>query len=177
MMARGKARGMALLEVLVMGFIALLVAIPIYNAILVSEHEAMTSEDYRLAELVAERAVSEALGLDWTLLTGKLPVVKPLVGPPPGDAAIVARYPEYARIFASQGFKGQLEVKSLDPDLVAIEVHLEWPVKPGSKSMRSYSIVRLRARTDGAIRANWPISSGIPYVVDETEIGPTGVTP
>jgi hypothetical protein len=170
-------RGLALLEVLVVGVIALLVAIPIYNAILTSQHEAMTSEDYRLAELVAERTVSEALGVDWVVLTRNLPLTRTLSGTPPGDEAIVARYPEYARIFASQGFTGQLEINALAPDLLSIEVHIEWPVKPGSKTKRSYSILRLRARSDGAVRSNWRLSSGIPYKVDETEASPTAVTP
>ena len=170
-------RALALLEVLVVGVLATLIAIPLHQLIRQSGHEAMTSEDYRQAELVAERLVSEVMALDFEKLAASVPLTRPVKGVPQGDAAIAGAYPEYARFFASQGLSGEVKVSELAKGLLAIEAHLTWPVKPGSSTRRSYSLLRLRARADGGVRGDWPISKGQLLTVDEKESPPTEETP
>jgi len=167
---RVRIRAISLLEVLIVGVIATILAIPILTSISLSGHEAMTSEDYMLAEDLCERYVQEALGLPWDKLSRSLPIRQVLGGIPPGDERIARRFPEYQQnLGGGDSFRGVLTIQKVEEGLVMIEVHLEWPVRPGSKTMRSYSLIRMKSRWDLSLGQTWTLSKGALLHLNEEE--------
>jgi hypothetical protein len=165
-------KAVSLLEVLIVGVIATILAVPILSSISLSGHEAMTSEDYMLAEALCERYVQEALGLPWAKLAGSLPIRERLSGIPPGDEQIARRFPEYRQNVAEgDTFRGELSIQKVEEGLLMIEAHLEWPVRPGSKTMRSFSLIRMKSRWDLTLGRTWPLSKGTPLSLNEDDKG------
>lgn len=163
--------GLSLAEVVVVGLAAVLLAVPIMGTLSISGHEAMTSQDYMLASAVARRYLNEAMAQPWTTLQGSVPVDRELRGIPPGDEALCRDFPEYARAVAgSEGYRGRLVVGEIEPGLLKIEVSLDWPVRPGSSSMRHYALVRFRAQWDLALRSGGRLSAGRPAAAPPQEV-------
>jgi hypothetical protein len=150
-------RGMTLAEIVVAAGVVALIAVPLLSMLAASDHEAMTSEDYMIAQAVASRHLAEVSAIPWRDLVGQLPIRRVLSGVPAGDEAIAARHPEYARLFSgASGLTGVLAAEQVEEGLVAIEVMLEWAVRPGAAGRRRYGLVRMRARADQSIRSSYP---------------------
>lgn len=148
-------RGVTLAElVMAIGLVAML-AVPLLALLSASDHEAMTSEDYMLAEAVALRHLDELSATPWQELARTLPIERKLAGLPAGDEALAAKYPEYTRLFGADGFTGKLTARWVDEGLAEITVTLGWTARPAG-SRRSYGLVRMRGRPDHAIRRSYP---------------------
>lgn len=161
--------GLTLLEVLIMAVLTMLIGGPILASLSVSTGEAAASQDYALAEVLAERYLQEALGASWDTLEKRLPISRPLSGIPAGDEELAARFPEYARkLTGLSGMRGRLEAREVERGLVLFEVTLDWPVKPGSAARRTYSLIRMKARSDLSLAARATLSRGIPASIDHT---------
>lgn len=132
-------RGVTLAELVVATGLVAVLAVPLIAMLMASDHEAMTSEDYMAAEVLALRWLDEACATPWRELEAKLPL---------------------KRESDLDKFALKLEARRVEPGLVAIEVQLEWAVKPGAAGRRRYGLVRMRARPDQSVRAPYPLGDG-----------------
>lgn len=148
-------RGIAALEVLIAAVLASILAFGVIALLYQGNHEAMVSEDYMMAEALAQRHLADAMSVPWDQMAEGLPRSFPIEGVPEADAAVAAAREEYARnLEGPVAFRGALEVRELAPGLLAFEVSLAWPVHPGSKTLRRYALVRLRSRKDLAVSSH-----------------------
>lgn len=127
--------GLALAEIVMAVALAAIVGVPILGMLAATDHEAMTSTDYMQAEATAQREIANLLALPWKELERELPIQKKLE-------------------------RGTVTATRLEDGLISLEVQIQWPVHPNSPAMRRYGLVRLRARPDLSIRAQYPFGDG-----------------
>lgn len=130
-----RRRGLSLVELVVAVALVAVVGTPLLGMLAATDHEAMTSEDYMQAEAQAQRELVDLLATPWRDLEARLPLEKKLA-------------------------RGTVTAKKLEEGLIAIEVQLAWPVRPGSPAQRRYGLVRLRARPDQSIRNAYAFGDG-----------------
>ena len=154
----------SLAEIVITLALVAIVSVPLFGLLGATDHEAMTSEDYMQAEAIAQRHLADALAMPWAELEAALSPAPEsrwkldLTHGGPGDAALAAHHEEYGR-FLKQ-VEGQLTATKVEDGLIALEVQLAWPVRPGSPARRRFGLVRMRARPDLSIRAVYPFGDG-----------------
>lgn len=145
-------RGLSLLEVVMLGAVATILALPILTGLSTASHQAVSGESYQHAEAIAQRAVEEVLAEPWADLARDLPRKVAVGGVPAQDAGVAKLHAEYGdAVGGPLSPRGQLTVEAIEDGLVAIEVELTWPVHPGSAATRDYHLLRLRARTEQSL--------------------------
>jgi hypothetical protein len=154
-------RGITIAEVLVVVGLITALGVPLLGFIATDGHEVMSSGDYMLAEALLERHVHQMLAIPFGELAAKLPLTRKIAGVPEGDEELARKFPEYGiALSGPESFRGSVVATLAAPGLIQIEAALTWPVKPGSAARRHYSILRMRAQPDLAIRANYPFVDG-----------------
>jgi len=149
--------GLTLVEVLVASFVGLLMALPAYSMLMTATHEAAVSEDYAFAEALASRCLAETMAEPLEELAPRLPLDEDWSGVRPGDEALAAAWTDYGRNLQGDcAFRTRREVVEAAPGLWRYEVTVTWPVRPGARTLRTFAMVRFRARHDLAISARFP---------------------
>lgn len=152
-------RGIMSLEVLITTIMASIVGLAVIVLLFTGNHEAMTGEDYMFAESLCQRVLAENMALPFASLEdAELPLEIPIEGLPAEDRAIAQFRPEYAmNLEGPAAFKGRLRIEELGKGsgLYRYEALVQWPVRPGSKTMRRYVLLRLRCRKDIALSSNF----------------------
>ena len=133
-------RAVTLAELVVAAGLVAMVAVPLIGMLTYSDHEAMTSEDYMVAEALALRHLDEVCATPWHELVTQLPIKR-----------VTNEH---------RKFEVTLEARRVDEGLVAVDVQLVWAAKPGAAARRRYGLVRMRARPDQSIRTAYPFGDG-----------------
>lgn len=156
---KGPRDGVTILEVVVAGALATVLGAAAAALIFRGEREVAISQDYMVAEALAQRHLADAMSRPWEELERSLPFETPLRGLPPSDAALGVWYPEYARrLGGPRAIEGSLRAWALEPGLVCFELELHWPIGPQAAGERSYALLRLRSRKDRALSSRFPLA-------------------
>jgi type II secretory pathway component PulK len=165
--------GIGFIEVVVAVAILAVLSVPILGNMGLAVKETAVSQDYLLAEAVAQAALAEAMKIPVEELRKDLPYYQPVGVHGEVEQLRLKDLPLYRQpLEGLNGIRGQVTVDEIDeqgranrknPDghnLLRYEVTLEWPVHPGSTQMRSYALLRMRCPADVSAHVRFKDAEG-----------------
>jgi hypothetical protein len=166
-------RGVSFMELVLAIALLAVLAVPILGNMGVAVKETAVSQDYLLAEAIAQAALAEAMAIPVEELRRDLPYYQLIGIHGETEQLRLKDLPLYRLpLEAPQGMKGQVTVDEIDEqgranrkdanghNLLRYEVTLEWPAHPGSTQTRSYALLRMRCPADVSARIRFKDTEG-----------------